>query len=62
MDLTREGLEEALARTGYIAEEEVVVTLYLALKLEKADIAAYLRERMVPEAKATGTDGPAGVS
>ena len=35
MDLTREGLEEALARTGYIAEEEVVVTLYLALKLEK---------------------------
>ena len=35
MDLTREGLKEALARTGYIAEEEVVVTLFLALKLEK---------------------------
>jgi len=35
VDLTREGLKEALARTGYIAEEEVVVTLFLALKLEK---------------------------
>ena len=45
-----------------LATSEGDTALQLALKLEKADIAAYLRERMVPEAKATGTDGPAGVS
>ncbi|WP_005036692.1 AAA family ATPase [Holophaga foetida] len=35
MEITREGLKEALARTGYIAEEEVATTLFLALKLGK---------------------------
>ncbi|MBP1627997.1 MAG: ATPase 3 [Holophagaceae bacterium] len=35
MSISLEGLKEALARTGYIAEQEVVVTLFLALKLGK---------------------------
>lgn len=35
MDITREGLKAALARTGYIAEEEIITTLFLALRLGK---------------------------
>lgn len=35
MELTVKSLKEALAKEGYIAEDEIVIPLFLALKLEK---------------------------
>ncbi|MGE5576928.1 MAG: AAA family ATPase [Syntrophothermus sp.] len=35
MDLSIQGLKEAFEKEGYISEDEIVLTVYLALKLEK---------------------------